>query len=55
MDALPSEHTSPIGRDMPCPNCGHAPFHHLRCGTDLGDDVSCPCRGVSVPGVYPPA
>lgn len=53
-DALPSDHTSPLGRDMDCPNCLHS-LHHLRCGCDLGNGIECPCRGVAVPGIYPAA
>ncbi len=54
MDAQPSEHTSPIGRDMPCPNCTHGE-HVLRCDAELVPGVLCRCRDVAVPGIYPAA
>jgi hypothetical protein len=54
MDARPSEHTSPLGRVMPCVSCAHDE-HVLRCQADLGGGVLCPCRDVFVPGIYPAA
>lgn len=54
-DERPPEHTGTLGRDMPCPWCDHSPVHHLRCGADIGNDVTCPCNRVPIPGIYPTA
>lgn len=39
----------PLSHDRPCASCGHD-AHLLRCGADLADDVTCPCR-CPVPGL----
>ena len=53
-DPRPTEHTSTLGRDLPCPNCSHS-LHILRCDAEIVAGVLCCCRDVAVPGIYPAA
>lgn len=56
-DARPDDHDRPgLSRVLPCSHCGHDE-HVMECQAliDLRViDVRCPCRGIPVPGVYPP-
>lgn len=53
-DPHPSDHTSPLGRVMPCPDCLHDE-HLMPCGAEIIPGVLCRCRDVPVPGLYPAA
>lgn len=53
-DPRPTEHTSLLGRIMPCCACAHDE-HVLRCDAEIVPGVTCRCRDVAVPGFYPAA
>ena len=56
-DARPDDHDRPgLSRVLPCVLCGHDE-HVMECQAPVDlmvVDVPCPCRGVPVPGIWPP-